>query len=559
MQSVNAAALLLGAAGLLSRLLGVLRDRLLAARFGAGGELDAYYAAFQIPDFLNVVFLLGAASAAVLPIFQEYLVKDREEARRLISDLVTIFLAGSLLVAALIFFLAPLIVPFIAPGFSPEKRVLTVTLTRLLLLSPVIFGISNVVSSVVQSFQRFWAYAIAPVLYNLGIILGIVVFVPVFGVAGLAFGVLAGAILHLGTQLLAVRSLGFSPRLGWQGITEGVKKVLKLSFPRVLSVSLSQLTLLILIAIGSTLVEGSISIFQLAQNLYFVPIGIFGISYSVAIFPRLSRVYIGRDARGFFYELFLGIRSIIFWMAPATVLFIVLRAHIVRVALGAGAFSWEDTRLTAAVLAVFSLSLFAGGLVSLLIKGFYALENTWRPLIINIFASVFSVALALIFSAVLGEASGFTQGLANLLRIPDVLDKRVVGLALGFSLGSAVNIWLLYGALKRLARKSFGHDQPLPLGEFLKIILAALVSGLAAYGVRLSFSETLPLITFVRVLVQGATAGVVGLATYFGILLLLKEETVFSLVGTLKRRLFRVGVLPAHWDGELHGPHPHQH
>lgn len=550
--SVNAAAILIGAAGLLSRILGVLRDRLLASQFGAGRELDIYYASFQIPDFMSAAFLLGAASAAILPIFQEYLEKDKESARRLISELSTFFFAGSVLVSFFIFIFAPVLVPLITPGFSLESRALTVTLTRIMILSSIFLGLSGILSAVVQSFERFWIYALAPILYNLGIIFGILILVPVLGVPGLAAGVVLGAALHLWLQLWAVKNLGFAPAILWRGARDGVRQVMKLSFPRVLSVSFSQITVLALVALGSTLAEGSIAVFQLAQNLYFLPIGIFGVSYAIVLFPRMSRAYISRDAEAFFRELFLGIRSILFWIAPSVVLFIVLRAHIVRVALGAGEFSWEDTRLTAAVLAILSFSMLANALASLFIKGFYALENTWKPFLINVIASLISVVLAVVLVGELAKESLFTRVLTSLLRIADLPDVRAAGLALGFAIGLVVNILLLYGALRRLARARFGESRHFPIGEILKIVLASVLAGLAAYFVRVSFSETLPLITFLQVLLHGVLAGGAGLLVYFGTLFLLREENVFSLWVASRRRLFHIKSLPPGWEEETH-------
>ncbi len=548
--STNAAALLLGAAGLLSRVLGIFRDRLLADRFGAGRELDLYYAAFQIPDFMVVIFLLGAGSAAILPIFQEYLARDHEEARKLISDLFSIFLWGSILAALIAFLAAPFLIHLIAPGFSQEEQALTVTLTRIMLISPILFGLSNIFSTVVQSFQRFLAYAAAPVLYNLGIIFGILVFVPIWGVRGLALGVILGALLHFGLQLAVTHNLGFGPRLMRPGFNEGVKKVFRISFPRVLSVSLSRLTMIVLVALGSTFEEGSIAVFQLAQNLYFMPIGIFGVSYAVAIFPRLSRAYVEGKAREFFQDFMLGTRAILFWIVPATVLFIVLRAHIVRVAFGSGAFSWEDTRLTAAVLAILAISMSAEALITFLMKGFYALENTWIPFFVNIGASFLSIFLAILFSEALASPSSFTSFVTAVLRISDIGDSRVAGLALGFSIGSLLNVVLLYGAMLWLFRRTFGENHRVPLAGIGKIILASLLAGGAAYAVRVSFAETLPLITFAAVLLQGFIAGAIGISVYFGTLFILKEEEVFSLWRTLRAHLFKVGILPQSWEGE---------
>ncbi|MBI2640222.1 MAG: murein biosynthesis integral membrane protein MurJ [Candidatus Sungbacteria bacterium] len=550
--SIHGAALIIGAAGFLSRVLGLLRDRLLASQFGASRELDIYYAAFQIPDFMTVLFLLGAGSAAILPIFQEYLGEDRKAAEKLISDLFTVFLAGSGIFALFAFFLAPFLAGIVAPGFSSDELSIVTELTRIMLFAPILFGISGIFTSVVESHQRFFAYALAPILYNVGIISGIVFFVPLFGVLGLAFGVLSGAALHLGTHFVTVKNLGFAPRVSWSGISTGVKKVVALSFPRVLAVSFSQLTIFALVALGSTLAAGSIAVFQFAQNIYFIPIGIFGASYAVVLFPRLSRAYISRDADTFFQELFLGIRSILFWILPSIALFIVLRAHIVRVALGAGAFSWEDTRLTAAVLAVLTVSLFANAIISLLIKGFYALENTWAPLFINIAASLLSVISALFFIRLLGGASPFGDFIATRLRVSDLADIRVLGLSLGLSLGFLVNVLLLYGALKRLTYRRFGERKKMPLRDLGKIVFSSLLAGIAAYLVRVSFSETLPLITFIRVLVQGIAAGGVGILVYFSALFVLRESSARSLWQTVRERMFKIRMLPASWNGEAH-------
>lgn len=550
--SVNAAALLLGVAGLLSRLLGIFRDRLLAAHFGAGRELDIYYAAFQIPDFMSILFLLGAGSAAILPIFQEYLGRDRQEARRIISELATNFIMGASAVCIFIAAFASFIVPYLVPGFSQEEQILTTTLARIMLFSPLLLGLSTIFSSVVESQQRFLTYALAPLLYNVGIIIGIVFLVPLAGLPGLALGVVIGAALHMGINFLTVRTLGFTPQILFRRISAGAKKVSLLAFPRVLSISLSQLTLMAMTLIGSTLQAGSIAVFQLAQNLYALPIGIFGVSYAVALFPQLSRAYIDKEPEAFFNKLFMGIRTILFWILPSIALFIVLRAHMVRVALGAGAFSWEDTRLTAASLAILSFAMFAGSLASILIKSFYSLENTWMPLFINMGASALSIGLAFFFADVFSQRSPFAVFVFSILRISDIPHPEVIGLVLGFSIGLFVNIYFLYQMLRRLAARIFGFCPPFPMLPIVKIVAASFLAAGASYGVRVSFSETLPLITFVQVLFQGFLAGVAGIVVYFGALIVFGEEDVQALWQTLRRRLIRVRALPESWDGESH-------
>lgn len=562
--NIHSAAFLLGAAGLLSRLLGVLRDRLLAGHFGAGRELDVYFAAFQVPDFMSLVFILGAGSAAILPIFQDALSKDRKEAHKLISHLVTLFLAVSAGVALLFFLFTPLLVRLVAPGFSPAEKELVSLLTRIMLISPILLGLSSIFSAVLQSFQRFLAFALAPVLYNIGIIVGIIFFVPFWGLQGLAWGVIAGAFLHLLIQLGPVMDLGFTPRIAPHLFGDTMKmffygpvaRVFRLSFPRFLSLSVTHITIVILVALGSTLAEGSIAVFKLANNLFFVPIGIFGVSYAIAIFPRIHRSFIKKDASGFYKDFFLGIRTILFWIIPLAVFFIVLRAHIVRVALGAGAFSWEDTRLSAAVLAVMALAMFAEGIASLLIKAFYALENTWLPLVINISTSAVSVLSAFIFTALFASASPLAKIMTGILRVSDLEHPEVLGLAFGFSLGVSLNIFLLYLALKWLSKRALGVYERFPWGAILRITIAALLAGGAAYGVRVSFSETLPLITLFQVLAQGVLAGLAGFAVYFGALFLLRSEEAYSLVYAIRRRVLKPKVLPEHWDG-MHDSHGH--
>lgn len=562
--NVHSAALILGAAGLFSRLLGVLRDRLLAGHFGAGRELDIYYTAFQIPDLVSLVLVLGAGSAAILPIFQDALARDRREAHRLISHLVTLFFVIAVGVAFIFFLITPLLIRFVTPGFSPDERHLASVLTQIMLVSPILLGLSGIFSAVLQSFQRFLAFALAPVLYNIGIIAGIIFFVPLWGFNGLALGVIAGAFLHLLVQLRPVIALGFTPRVAPhlfkdtldQFFSGPVFQVFKLSFPRFLSLSVTQITLIILVALGSTLAAGSIAVFKLANNLFYVPIGIFGVSYAVALFPKISNAYIKKDAKLFFEETFLGLKSILFWIVPSAVLFIVLRAHIVRVALGTGAFSWEDTRLSAAVLGILAIAMFAEGIASLLIKGFYALENTWRPLFINIASALVSVGAAWFLTKALAEHTAFRAILTDIFRVSDLPNPEVLGLALGFSLGTIINVLVLYGVLRRLAEKTFEVCEHFPFLTIVKIVVAALAGGIVAYAVRVSFSETLPLITFTQVLIQGTLAGVSGFAVYFMVLLLFRAEETYLIMQSLRRVFFWRKVLPSHWDGdEIHNAH----
>lgn len=553
--SIHAAAILIGGAGLMSRILGVLRNWLLARHFGAGRELDIYLTAFQIPDFMSVIFLLGAGTAAILPIFQDYLKKDREKAHELISGIYSTFLIGSLIGISLVFLFAPVIISIIVPGFSPAERELTATLTRIMLLSPVLLGLSSIISAVVQSFQRFTAYALAPIFYNVGIIVGILFFVPRWGLPGLGMGVVLGAFLHWLTQYSSISRIGFRPKLKFGRIPPAVLNVVRVSLPRVVSLSLNQLTLMVLVTLGSFLAAGSITVFELSQDLYFMPVGLFGVSYSVALFPRLSMAYINRSADEFFQELFFGIRTIVFWVAPFAALMLVLRAHAVRLSLGAGRFTWEDTRLTAASLGALAIAVTAGSLIPLLIKAYYALEDTWRPLFINLCSMAATLIVAWLTSSALSASAGqwgngFGNALANLFRVADMPSRAVLGLAVGFGFGIIMDAIMLSIGLIALARRKFRSSLRVPYYELFKMAAAAVAAGFAAYGMRVSSAHTLPLLTFMQVLAQGLLAGIVGIGAYALTLTVLRSEDLFAVLSGMKARLVRIRVLPKYWGGD---------
>ncbi|MFY9462296.1 MAG: murein biosynthesis integral membrane protein MurJ, partial [Candidatus Sungiibacteriota bacterium] len=527
--SLHAAALIIGAAGFLSRVLGLLRDRLLASRFGAGDTLDAYYAAFQIPDVLYTLFLIGAASAAILPIFIEY----REEGKdqwRFIQTLLTVFGVFAALTALILIILAPLIVPLIVPGFSGEKLRLVVTLTRIMMIGPLFFGVSGIISSVLQAYHRFLMYAIPPVFYNLAIIFGILVLVPAWGTAGLAIGVLLGSLLQLVVQLPVFFKLGGRPKLIFSIKDPGLRKVVSVSVPRVAALSFNQVTNLILIAVASLLASGSIAVFKFSANLIYFPIGVFGVSYALAIFPKLSESAVRKKGEEFFSELSFGIRNILFWSLPIAFLFIVLRAHIVRVVLGAGAFDWNDTRLVAASLATLSAMIVFEGLNTLLIRAFYALEKTWEPLWANVSASIASVVSAIILLGLFGRFPEWLHGLSRVLRVGDIAETQVLAVAIAFSLGSVLNFFLLSAKLRKTAEKAFGLAARESIRPIARIVAASALAGAASYLTLLPFPALLPTNTFLGIFVQGVTAGLAGFAVYFGVLYILRAEEFMSLL-----------------------------
>jgi putative peptidoglycan lipid II flippase len=226
-----------------------------------------------------------------------------------------------------------------------------------LLLQPILLGISNLFANLTQLRHRFLLYSVSPLLYNLGIIFGIVAFYPQMGLPGLGWGVILGAALHAAVQAPFFFREKVERTLPFKETLKILSEVLILSVPRTLSLAAGQFTLLCLVALASLLTVGSISVFTFASNLQAVPLTIIGVSYSVAAFPTLARFFQGGRHTEFVAHIEGALRHIIFWSIPATVLIIVLRAHLVRAVLGAGAFDWSATRLTAAALALFVISL----------------------------------------------------------------------------------------------------------------------------------------------------------------------------------------------------------
>jgi len=543
-ESFHAAALILGSAALVSKLLGLLRDRLLASRFGAGDVLDVYYAAFQIPDFLYTVFLIGAASAAVLPVFLAEERRSREDAEAFISNLLTVFSIGAVLAVLVAIALAPWLIQLAAPGFSPAKLAAAIGLTRIMMANAIFLGIAGILSSVLQARHRFFAFALPPVVYNLGIIGGILFVVPWLGPIGLAYGVLWGGALQVLVVLPAVLAMRFQLRPVVRLGHAALRRVVRTALPRVAALSMSQLTLVALSAIASFFAAGSISVFRFAVNLLYVPVGLFGVSYALAMFPKLSGASLDGQGEAFREQVGLGIRNILFWALPLAVLCIVLRAHIVRVVLGSGAFDWEDTRLVAAVLALLAAAIVSESVLPLILRAFYALDRTREPLVWDIVASVLTVVLAVGIAAWFTASPPVLQALAEWLRIGDLAYPRILAVALAFAVGSLANAALLALALRRAAQVKLRVRLSFEWAAAGAMLGASVLAGLAAYGALQPFPALVATDTFVGIALQGLVAGAAGLSVYGLILAWQKNPEMASLIESLRRRLVSLKRTP---------------
>lgn len=519
-KTIGAAALLLAGSTFASRLLGMLRDRLLASRFGAGEELDMYFAAFRIPDFIYGILIMGGFTAVFLPIFSEYFETRKEEAFRMVSNLLNVLLVLLASFAFLLFLFMPFFIQFVTPGFSAEMRDATVPLARLMLLSPVLLGISAVFSGMLQYFGKFFVYSLAPVLYNFGIIIGILFFAPFLGVLGLAWGVVLGALLHFFIQLPAVFQTGFS----WKGtlsfLHPSVFHMARLTLPRMVGAAAFHVNLVVITALASTLAVGSIAVLNFANNLYFLPVGMIGISLATAVFPLLSLAAARRDEKAFQENLLLTVRKVFFFIIPVSGLMFLLRSHIIRLILGTGEFGWVETRLTAAVFGAFALGVFFQSLVPLFARAFYALKDTKTPTVIGIAAVVLNVAAALILLWLFSFPNFIRAFLVSFLDIADIGDARVIALPLAVTLSVSLQGFLLALFLKfRLGLNMRRISGPLNRIGGSGIVMGV-VSFFALQGSFFLFS----LDTFWNVLFQAVFVSAAGFGAYLFAAKILKVE-----------------------------------
>ena len=510
-KNITSAALILGAANLVSAFLGLFRDRLLAQTFGAGDVLDIYYAAFKIPDFIAMLLIMGAISAAIIPVFSQYLARSKEEAWEFTSALLNLFLIFLICVSVVLVIFTPYLISLIAPGFHGEKKELTIFLTRIMFLSPVLLGISNIISGILQVFRRFLVTALAPIMYNLGIILGILFFLPKFGISGLAWGVVLGGVLHLAIQLPVFFSSGFRHRKILTLAHGGVAKVIKLTIPRSLGLAASQINVIVMTAIASTLVSGSIAIFNLANNLIYIPVGLIAVPFSTAAFPILSLKFFENSKKEFLEKFSSTFSQILFLMIPFSFLFFILRAQIVRIVLGVGHFGWLDTRLTAACLGLFSIGIFAQGLILLISKTFYAVQNTKIPALISIASVILNVILSVSFVWLLKFPNIFQQITQSFLKLGDLKNIEVIGLPLAISVSGIFQFILLLLFLYR----EIGDFRLKELWASLsKIILASIVMVAVVYLAMQAVSLKLNTQTFLGVFLEALFAGATGVIVY---------------------------------------------
>ena len=457
--SVRAAAVVLMSMVFTSRVLGLIRDRLLAARFSPD-ELGVYLAAFRMPNFLFELLVMGALTSAFIPVYTKYIAKGKqEEAWRISNTLINVSVVILLCVSIPLLIWTRQISMLIAPGFSPTEIDRMVQFTRFMVVLQVFpLLVGNFFTGILQSHHMFFIPALAPVIYNLGIISGILLFSGNLGLWGPVIGVGIGAFLFLVIQIPPLIKLGYRQRLTMDVKNEGVREIGKLMLPRTAGLAVSQVDTTVDLMLSSLLGARMVTVFSFAQQLQQLPIGLFGATVAQAAFPLLSQASASDDKDQYMKTITSALNQIMFFIMPISVLFIVLRIPIVRLVFGASRFDWEATVLTGMTLSAFSISLSAQAISQLVTRGFYALYDTMTPMII----AVSTIAINTILSVI------FVQ----------VLHYPVWALGLSTTIASFFNVALLLIFLeRRLGKKVLVQLLTTPA----KIVVASLLTGVALY------------------------------------------------------------------------------
>lgn len=369
---------------LLSYIVGLLRDKMIAFNFGASQATDVYTASFIIPDMLFNLFIAGALMAAFMPIFSEYLCKDEEEAHKIANTMLTsaTLLITTLAVLAFIF-MRPIVDIFFS-NIDEASKIDIINMTRLMLPSAILFAISNTLGNVLMTYKHFLSYSISPILYNLGIIIGIVLLNERLGIYSAATGVLIGAALHCVIRVIDTMNTKYRYKPALNIKSPAFKRIVKLMIPRSISLIAWQINLYLYALIGMQISEGGWAAFNFARNIQSLPVSMFGIAFATATFPYLSEAINNDDKKGFTIHIQNTVQRILFLTIPAMIGIMILSKDIVNIILSGGQFNEDAATKTAILLLFFSISIPFESLTQIFARSYYALKNTITPMIISL-------------------------------------------------------------------------------------------------------------------------------------------------------------------------------
>jgi putative peptidoglycan lipid II flippase len=441
--SLARSAIIVGVAFVLSRVLGLVREVVLANQFGTSREMDAYVSAFRIPDMLFLVVIAGSFGAAFIPIFGDFLSQgDRDRASRLASAVLTWAGVVMAVLSLLTFLLARPLMAIVAPGFDAETTDLAVNLMRILLLSPIFLGTGIAFKGILEAQHQFTLPALAPLIYNAAIIIGALFFAPTYGIYAVGWAVIAGAIGHMLIQVPGVlRSrLAFRPSLSRQ--VDGLTDVARLLGPRIIGLAAFQVNFIAINAFASTTSDEHVSALNYAWQLLMLPHGVLALSISTVIFPTLAALYSRGKIDEFRATLERTLRPLLFLSIPAGIGLFLVREPIVRLIYQSGSFDERSTAIVATPLAFFALGLVGYALTEILTRVFYATRDTRTPVVTGVLTVVLNLLLAMLLIGSLSHA-----GLALALSVTTAAEAVILWLFLRRRTGGVVSgsfrPWLL--------------------------------------------------------------------------------------------------------------------
>lgn len=465
--SVQWAALLLSGATLMSSLLGIYRDRLLNGMYldSYRAGIDAYTAAFTIPDFMFFILVSGALSVSFVPVFNQRLASgNRKSAWELSSSLLNFMALLTLITSILIMIFAePLVRYVVAPGLDESGRALATSMMRIIAVNPFLFAVATVIASMQQAIGRFTFLALAPTVYNIGIIIGAQFFtngINIFGwqvfdggIMGVALGVALGSVLQLIVSSIGLLGMGFEyrPSISWRN--KGFRQVLRLLPPRSLDQGLDYFTGLVEMNLASRMAEGTMRVFQQASALSLMPVNLIGVAISNAAFPRLTEHLALADNDAFLKDLRLVVRWIAWLILPVSIVTYFARGYVVSFIKNGG------DQMMAGILGVLVITILFRSIYHILARGFYAQQDTKTPLYVSIFAITLNVVLAVGFTMHLGFGP--------------------MGLAWAQSIVAVVEVLLLFAILSRRLPKLFDKDF---YSAISKMLIAGVLTAIVAFA-----------------------------------------------------------------------------
>lgn len=524
--------MLLSICTLASRILGLVRDRTLA-QFFSESTIGLYFAAFRLPDTLFEILILGTLSAAFIPTFVSYISKKKEkEAWEVTSAVMSLTFLFFVFLAAIIFLFAYPLSRLLAPGFSIDEVRLMASMTRILLIAQGFFVLSLLLTGILKSFQRFLIPAVAPLFYNLGIILSIILFAGKLGIYAPVWGAVVGAFVYFVIHLPLAFYLGFRFTRSLSIFHPGVRKIITLATPRTLEIGFGQILKTSDLFFSSLISTASYGYFTFASHLALIPVSLFGVSLADAALPTLS--YQQRNLTRF-REIFLTtFKRIIFLVGFFAVTLIVLRIPAVRLAFGTARFTWESTVLTGYTLSAFAVGILSQAVSSLVVRAFYALSDTLTPVKVGVGTTVVNIVLSVYFILVLKTP---VWGIAFAFALANILQMVVLACLLAAKAGIA--LWQMIYPLLKVGIASFFS------GGTMYVLLKILDR--SAWDRRLSFLGYLTLPErfekFVldtrytaNLIILTAIVALAGMGVYLFVAKILKIEEL-SLIHELSSRL----------------------